>query len=81
MVTLHLQRLIGLVFVNDNSIITLADPCIINVKKVEDKDKNTLHFITDMLPYRIVGDDNFATFNYNNLSNISIVSSEKFISM
>ena len=80
-ITKDFLRLIGLVRYNKKNIISLADPCIINVKKIENKENNTVHFVTDMLPFRITGDNNFAMFKYKNLSNMSIVSSEKFINM
>jgi hypothetical protein len=66
---------------NECKIITLADPCIIDVNKIRDSENNTVHFVTDMLPYRLAGVDNFATFAYRNLSSISIVSSENFINI
>lgn len=80
-ITLKFQRLVGLVRYNKENYISLVDPCIINIKKVKDEKNNTVHFNTDMLPYRLIGDENFALFNYNNLSSVSIVSSENFINM
>ena len=80
-ILLDFQRVIGLVRYNKDNFISLADPCIINVKKVKNSENNTVHFSTDMLPFRITGDENFALFNYKSISSISLVSSENFISM
>lgn len=80
-ITLNSIRVIGLVNYNKNNIIELADPCIIEVKKSKNEKDNTLQIITDMLPQRITGSENFAKFNYNDLASISRVVSETYISL
>lgn len=72
---------VGVIVCNKYEIIRLADPCKVMIQPFNKPESNTIQYMTAMLPWRTIGDDNYAQFKKNDISNISKVNSIEFIKL
>lgn len=72
--------IVGCVVCNKDDIIRIADPCKAEFEYISDERKKGAYFFTiKFYPWRLYGDDNFAQFKLDDISNISKVTSRKYI--
>lgn len=76
-ITKHGLCIVGIIVCNKYNIVRIADPCKAVIQPIQ-IEKNKLQYITSLFPWRTMGDDNYAQFNFNDISNISKVTSPEY---
>ena len=73
--------LVGLIVCNKHDIIRIADPCRVFFTPIQDPTTNKVKYTISLLPLRVIGDDNFAQFKIDDISNISTVTSLEYVKL
>lgn len=73
--------IVGLVVCNKYDVIRLADPCKVFFVPTHDTSSDKIRYTITIQPWRMLGDENFAQFKIDDISNITKVTSLEYIKL
>lgn len=74
-------KLVGKLSFKDAAKITLEEPCATMAAPMPNQQTGVMSYVTTMMPFRAVGDNNKADIDQSKIMSISVVSLPNYISM
>ena len=74
-------KLVGKVAKNDDNVLELAEPCATMAAPMPNQQTGVMSYVTTMMPFRAVGDDNKAVVSKDKIMSISLVTLPNYVSM
>lgn len=74
-------KLVGNLVNNEDGEIIIDEPCAAMAAPMPNQQTGSMNYITTMMPFRAVGDDNIAIINYADIVNISYVTLPNYVKM
>jgi hypothetical protein len=74
-------KLVGILVSKTDNEITIDEPCAAMAAPMPNQQTGSMNYITTMMPFRAVGDENVAIISYSEVVNISYVSLPNYVQM